>query len=121
VAATTCAFYGWASTEDHQDPEVSRSWQLARALNLIAPAGGRVVAEYFDVAVSRSLPWKRRPQAAQPLEEVRGSPPRFDAVVVGEPQRAFYGNQFAMVFPGGTAVGCCRVPWLRYRAEDWDE
>ena len=39
------AFYGRVSTEDQQDPASSRAWQLRRALELIEPNGGAVVAE----------------------------------------------------------------------------
>ena len=61
------AFYGRVSTEDQQDPAASRGWQLSRAESLIAPHDGRIVAEYFDVGLSRSLPWQRRPEAARLL------------------------------------------------------
>lgn len=61
------AFYGRVSTEDHQDPEASRNWQFTRARGLIEPAGHEIVTEYFDIGTSRSLPWKRRPKAAQLL------------------------------------------------------
>jgi site-specific DNA recombinase len=93
------AFYGRVSTEDQQDPESSRNWQYARATQLIGPADGRVVAEFFDVGMSRSLPWKRRPQAARLLDTFKDPKRGFDAVVIGEPQRAFYGNQFGLTFP----------------------
>jgi site-specific DNA recombinase len=93
------AFYGRVSTEDQQDPEASRNWQLSRSRTLIEPAGGRIVAEFFDVGLSRSLPWKRRPQAARLLAALRDPNRGFDAVVIGEPQRAFYGNQFGLTFP----------------------
>src|SRR5919109_1255539 len=53
------AFLGRVSTEDQQDPESSRAWQLGRARALIEPHGG----------------------------------------VIGEPHRAFYGNQFGLTFP----------------------
>ena len=43
------AFYGRVSTEDAQDPEASRSWQKRRAMDLIAPHGGLLAADYFDV------------------------------------------------------------------------
>ena len=56
------AFYGRVSTEDQQDPTSSRGWQLARAETLIDPHDGVIVAEYFDIGQSRSLPWKRRPR-----------------------------------------------------------
>jgi len=93
------AFYGRVSTEDQQDPESSRAWQLSRARALIEPHGGQVVAEYFDIDRSRSLPWKRRPRAAALLEDFKDPDRGFDAVVIGEPARAFYGNQFGLTFP----------------------
>lgn len=93
------AFYGRVSTEDQQDPASSRAWQLRRALELIEPAGGAVVAEFFDVGQSRLLPWKRRPEASRLLELLRSSDRGFEAVAIGEPQRAFYGAQFALTFP----------------------
>ncbi|MDQ7905933.1 recombinase family protein [Phytohabitans sp. ZYX-F-186] len=93
------AFYGRVSTEDQQDPEASRAWQLSRSRALIEPAGGQIVAEFFDIGLSRSLPWKRRPQAARLLAALRDPNRGFEAVVIGEPQRAFYGNQFGLTFP----------------------
>jgi site-specific DNA recombinase len=93
------AFYGRVSTEDQQDPASSRAWQLRRSLELVEPAGGAIVAELFDVGQSRSLPWKRRPEASRLLELLRAPDRGFDAVVIGEPQRAFYGAQFALTFP----------------------
>ena len=57
-----------------------------------------IVSEFFDVNESRSIPWQRRPAAAL-LAEL-GSPGRgFSAVVVGEPHRAFYGNQYGLTIP----------------------
>lgn len=56
------AFYGRVPTEDHQDPDTSRAWQLLRAQALIS-GYGRITAEYFDVGRSRSLPRARRPEA----------------------------------------------------------
>ncbi|MGW0816161.1 hypothetical protein ACWD00_23350 [Streptomyces viridiviolaceus] len=73
------AFAGRCSTEDLQDPEASRNRQLTRARALIEPAGGQIVAEYFDVGHSRSLPWQRRPRAnelLQALRDHRGTHPR---------------------------------------------
>jgi site-specific DNA recombinase len=96
---TNFAFYGRVSTEDQQDPESSRAWQLTRAKALVEPKDGVVVAEYFDVSHSRSLPWKRRPQASALLDALRDSNRGFTSVVIGEPHRAFYGNQFGLTFP----------------------
>lgn len=99
------AFYGRVSTEDAQDPEASRSWQKRRAMDLIAPHGGALAADYFDVGQSRSLPWKRRPEASRLLADVARRDRSFDAVVIGEPARAFYGPQFALTFPILTHYG----------------
>jgi site-specific DNA recombinase len=46
------AFCGRVSTEDQQDPEASRNWQLSRARTLIEPAGGEIVEEFFDIGLS---------------------------------------------------------------------
>jgi site-specific DNA recombinase len=93
------AFYGRVSTEDQQDPESSRNWQLTRSRSLIEPRGGEVVTEFFDLDKSRSIPWQRRPQAAALLAELKNPARSFDAVVIGEPHRAFYGNQYGLTFP----------------------
>ncbi|GAA4868390.1 recombinase family protein [Saccharopolyspora cebuensis] len=92
------AFYGRVSTEDQQDPEASRNWQISRARQLV-DAHGSVVEEFFDIGQSRSLPWKRRPEASRLLAALRNPERGFDAVVVGEPQRAFYGNQYSLTHP----------------------
>ena len=99
------AFNGRVSTEDNQDPEASYNWQKSRSRALIEPVGGIIVADYFDVGQSRSLPWKRRPRAAQLLADLADPGRGFDAVVIGEPQRAFYGNQYSLVMPVFTHYG----------------
>jgi site-specific DNA recombinase len=60
---------------------------------------GEVVSEFFDIGQSRSIPWQRRPRASALLAELKSPQRSFDAVVIGEPQRAFYGNQFGLTFP----------------------
>jgi site-specific DNA recombinase len=101
MAEITTRFASWGrvSTEDRQDPESSRAWQYARAKALIEPHGGVIVAEFFDIDKSRSIPPQRRPEAAKLLAALANPNRGFDAVVVGEPQRAFYGNQFGNTFP----------------------
>lgn len=99
------AFYGRVSTEDQQDPQASRGWQLSRARQLVEPADGSIVAEFFDIGTSRSLPWKRRPEASRLLSMLPDSGRGFEGVVIGEPQRAFYGNQFGLTFPVFTHYG----------------
>ncbi len=86
-------------TEDQQDPQAPKAWQLSHARSLVEPAGGEIVAEFFDIGLSRSLPWKRRPEALRLLEAIKSPARDFEAVVIGEPQRAFYGSQFGMTFP----------------------
>ncbi len=92
-------FYGRVSTEDQQDPAASRAWQKSRATTLIQPAGGKIVREFFDIGLSRSIPWKRRPEATALLSALKDPHRGFDAIVIGEPQRAFYGNQYGLTFP----------------------
>ena len=97
----TIRFASWerVSTEDRQDPESSRAWQHARGKALIEPHGGVIVAEFFDIDKSRSIPPQRRPEAARLLAALADPNRGFSAVVVGEPQRAFYGNQFGNTYP----------------------
>src|SRR3954467_15001216 len=106
------AFYGRVSTEDNQDPESSRRWQLSLADNLIAARGATITAQFFDVGQSRSLPWQRRPEASRLLAALRDPQRGFTAVVIGEPHRAFYGNQFGLTLPlfahYGVHCGCPR-------------
>ncbi len=97
--ATRFAFWGRVSTEDHQDAASSRGWQLTRARQLIEPHGGQVVTEFFDIDKSRSIPPQRRPRASALLQALTDPDRGFEAVVVGEPQRAFYGSQFGSTFP----------------------
>ena len=92
------AFYGRVSTEDWQDPVTSRARQRDQAAALVA-GHGRIVAEFFDAGYSRTLAWARRPQAAA-LAGALADPDRgWDAVVIGEYERAFYGGQYASMAP----------------------
>lgn len=93
------AFYGRVSTEDAQGPVASRGWQMDRAKSVIETVGGVIVAEFFDVGQSRSVPWPRRPEAQRLLEAIKDPDRGFEAVVIGEPQRAFYGNQYSLTLP----------------------
>jgi len=84
------------SAVEYQDPVSSRAWQVEAAGRVIA-GRGRIVAEFFDAGASRSLPWARRPQAAALLAAARESDRWFDAVVVGEFERAFAGGEAQLV------------------------
>ena len=76
----------------------SRARQLAQAQSLVV-GFGRITAEYFDAGQSWVLPWARRPQAAALLAAMADQGRGFDAVVVGEYERAFHGSQYALMTP----------------------
>lgn len=88
------AFYGRTSTVEYQDRSTSRAWQREVAESVVA-GKGVIVAEYFDVGCSRRVPWGRRPQAGALLAVLSVADRGFDAIVVGEYERAFYGEQLA--------------------------
>ena len=92
------AFYGRVSTEDWQDPVSSRARQLAQAVMLTA-GRGVIVAEFFDTGHSRTLAWPRRPQAAALVAALADPDRGWDAIVIGEYERAFYGSQYASMAP----------------------
>jgi DNA invertase Pin-like site-specific DNA recombinase len=92
------AFYGRVSTEDWQDPVTSRARQRGQAEALVR-GHGQVVTEFFDEGQSRSVAWGRRPEAARLLAQLADPDRGWDAVVVGEYERAFYGSQYAMTAP----------------------
>jgi site-specific DNA recombinase len=92
------AFYGRTSTADFQDRGTSRGWQREAAETVIA-GRGVIVADFFDVGCSRRLPWTERPRAAALLAAITGPQRPFDAIVVGEYERAFAGDQFEQMVP----------------------
>jgi site-specific DNA recombinase len=94
------ALYARVSTEDLQDPEGSLARQREEAERLVASSGGLIVATYFDRGYSRSLPWSRRPEADRLLRDSRSADRDWDAIVVGETKRTFYGMQLFDVAPG---------------------
>ncbi|GIJ64042.1 hypothetical protein Vau01_115580 [Virgisporangium aurantiacum] len=92
------AFYGRTSTTDYQDEASSRRWQLDNATDLIGDRG-LIVAEFFDVGWSRKVPWSLRPEPSRLLAEIAQVDRPFDAVVVGEYERAFEGGQLQALLP----------------------
>jgi site-specific DNA recombinase len=112
------AFYARTSTEAFQDPATSWAWQREVAESVIA-GHGVITAEFFDVGCSRQVPWSRRPHAAALLQEATDVDRCFDAVVVGEFERAFTERQFHQVLrllrPHGVTV------WLPETAGPVDE
>ncbi|MEV6871492.1 recombinase family protein [Amycolatopsis sp. NPDC051128] len=96
--AVRFAFYGRTSTVEHQDPVSSAAWQREAAETLIA-RHGVIVAEYFDAGCSRRLPWRDRPEAAALLAALPDPDRGFDAIVVGEYERAFAADQFEQLAP----------------------
>jgi len=96
VQGVRFAFYGRTSTAEFQDPVTSQAWQREMAEAVIADRGV-IMAEFFDVGCSRRVPWERRTEAAALLEQARSADRRFDAVVVGEFERAFTDRQFEQI------------------------
>jgi site-specific DNA recombinase len=117
--------YGRVSTEDWQEPVTSRARQLQQAVMLTA-GRGVIAAEFFDVGESRVLPWARRPRAAALVAQLADLDRGWDAIVVGEYERAFYGGQYALMAPLFEHYGVSlwmpevggRVDW---HAEDHEE
>lgn len=99
------AFYGRCSTEDNQDPETSHGWQLGNACKFIEPLSGTVAADFFDIGQSRSVPWERRTEASRLLAALKAPNRGWDAVVVGEGTRCWFGNQFSLIAPRFAAYG----------------
>lgn len=97
--------YGRCSTEDNQDPETSRGWQIGNVRKFVEPLGGQVVAEFFDIGQSRSVPWERRVEGARLLAELKNPRRGWDAIVVGEGTRCWFGNQFSLIAPKFAAYG----------------
>jgi site-specific DNA recombinase len=97
-ASMRFAFYGRVSTEDWQDPVTSRARQQDQAAALVA-GHGQIVAEFFDAGKSGTLPWTRRPQAADLVAALADPDRGWDAIVIGEYERAFYGSQHASMAP----------------------
>jgi hypothetical protein len=58
-----------------------------------------IVAEFFDAGESRTLAWARRPQAAALVAQLADPDRWWDAIVIGEYERAFYGSQYASMAP----------------------
>jgi len=96
--ARTVCVYGRASTVRFQDRVSSRGWQRTVAEELVADHGV-IVADYFDVGCSRRVPWARRPRGRALLAAVADPGRGFDAVVVGEYERAFCGRQLMALVP----------------------
>ncbi len=119
------AYYGRVSTEDWQDPVTSRARQREQAGVLVA-GHGTIVAEFFDAGRSRTLPWARRLQAAALVAALADPDRGWDAVVIGEYERAFYGSQYAVMASlfehYGVTLWAPEVGGrIDYRAEDHEQ
>jgi len=72
--------------------------QLAQAEALVG-GHGQITEKFFDTGQSRTLAWGRRPEAAK-LVALLADPCRgWDAIAVGEYERAFYGSQYEAMAP----------------------
>ena len=66
---------------------------------MLVAGHGRIVAGFFDAGQSRTLPWARRPQAAALVAALADPDRGWDAIVIGEYERAFYASQYASMAP----------------------
>ncbi|WP_051764857.1 recombinase family protein [Saccharothrix syringae] len=98
------AFYGRMSTSEYQDRYSSRTWQREVCERLVA-GHGTIEVEFFDEGASRRRRWSNRPEAARLLEALADLDRGFDAIVVGEYERAFCGRQFDELVPLLRAAG----------------
>lgn len=98
------AFYGRMSTSEFQDAATSRGWQRSVSEELVEGFGA-IVVEFFDEGCSRRWSWSDRPAASALLTAAEEPGRGFDAVVVGEYERAFYGDQFRQVVARLNAAG----------------
>ena len=57
------------------------------------------MAEFFDAGQSRTVAWGRRPEAARLVAQLADPGRGWDAIVIGEYERAFYGSQYAAMAP----------------------
>ena len=76
----------------------SRARQREQA-EAVVRGHGVIVAEFFNTGESRSVAWGRRPQAAALLAQLADPGRGWEAVVIGEYERAFYGSQYALMAP----------------------
>ena len=76
----------------------SRARQRDQAGVLVA-GRGTIVAEFFDSGQSRTLLWARRLQAAALVAALADPDGGWDAIVIGEYERAFCGSQYAAMAP----------------------
>ena len=73
---------------------MSRARQYEQAHALVR-GHGVIAAEFFDAGQSRTVAWGRRPRAAALIAQLADPGRGWDAIVVGEYERAFYGSQYA--------------------------
>ncbi len=99
------AFYGRCSTEDNQDPETSRGWQFGNAREVRRAVGRPDRRGVLRHRQSRSVPWERRDEASRLLAALKDPHRGWNAVVVGEGTRCWFGNQFSLIAPRFAAYG----------------
>src|SRR5260370_1272554 len=75
-------------------PKRPRTWRMSRRNLLIKPHGGKLVPEFNQSGKPPETPPQRPPEARRLLAALPDPTRASNAVVDGEPQRAFYGNQF---------------------------
>jgi len=97
VVACDLRSNGRVSTEDYQDPVTSRARQRDQAGALVAGRG----RSWRSSSISgKAGCWRGHAARRPPLSSLRWLPrPDWDAVVIGEYERAFCGSQYASMAP----------------------
>ena len=103
---TQSAFYGRCSTEDNQDPKTSRGWQLENAREVHRAAAAVRSSKSSSTSGSRDpCRGSGGRQDARLLAALKDPGRSWNAVVVGEGTRCWFGNQFSLIAPRFEAYG----------------
>jgi hypothetical protein len=102
-------FYGRVSTEDWQDPVMSRARQREQAGALVR-GHGVIVAEFFDIGLTRKLAWACRPQSAALVAALADPDRGWDAIVIGEYERSTVASTRRWPRCSSTTVSSCGCP-----------
>ena len=90
-------------------PKTAQPWVSTLVRTIFEQAGAASLrAQHAQVVQgqSRTLAWGRRPEAARLVALLADPDGGWDAIVVGEYERAFYGSQYASMARCSSITGC---------------
>lgn len=76
-----------------------QQYRVRNAADELITDKGEIMIEFFDQGQSRRAKWSDRSQAGALLTAVADPNRGFDAVVIGEYERAFFGDQLTGLLP----------------------